>query len=161
MRAEKLTIFDPFRIFTYTLLRSMRLILIAICALVLGTGSTYAQMQGGQLTPAAQAPVIVKPKLKLADVKALILLIAEVDIRGQEVDAYLDTKKALSGAVDAATKAGTKDDGTVVLEMRAEQVQNLFMLMQRSQLKGAAAEKFKEIVMILDEAAKEALKNAK
>jgi hypothetical protein len=45
--------------------------------------------------------------------------------------------------------------------MRAEQVQNLFMLMQRSQLKGAAAEKFKEIVNVLDEAAKEALKGAK
>jgi len=35
------------------------------------------------------------------------------------------------------------------------------MLMQRSQPKGAAAEKFKEIVNVLDEAAKEALKNAK
>lgn len=139
----------------------MRPILIAICALVLGFSSVHAQGQGGQLTPAAQAPVIVKPKLKLGDVKALIQLISEVDIRGQEVDAYLDTKKVLSSAVDAATKAETKDEGLVTLEMRTEQVQNLFMLMQRSQLKGAAAEKFKEIVNILDEAAKEALKNAK
>lgn len=161
MRPEKLTIFDAFRIFTYTLLRSMRLILIAICALFVGLGTASAQVQGGQLTPAAQAPVIVKPKLKLGDVKALIVLISEVDIRGQEVDAYLDTKKVLASSVDAATKAGTKDDAAVVVEMRAEQVQNLFMLMQRSQLKGAAAEKFKEIVTILDEAAKEALKNAK
>lgn len=139
----------------------MRILLIAACALVLGVGSAFSQGQVGQLTPAAQAPVIVKPKLKLGDVKALIQLIAEVDIRGQEVDAYLDTKKVLSGAVDAATKAATKDDGVVTLEMRTEQVQNLFMLMQRSQLKGAAAEKFKEIVTVLDEAAKEALKSAK
>lgn len=160
MGLKILTIFGPYRISTYTL-RSMRIFLIAMCALFVGLGTASAQGQGGQLTPAAQAPVIVKPKLKLGDVKALIQLIAEVDIRGQEVDAYLDTKKALSGAVDAATKAGTKDDGTVALEMRAEQVQNLFMLMQRSQLKGAAAEKFKEIVTLLDEAAKEALKNAK
>ena len=113
------------------------------------------------MTPAAQAPVIIKPKLKLGDVKALIQLIAEVDIRGAEVDAYLDTKKILAASVDAASKSAAKDDDAVTLEMRTEQVQNLFMLMQRSQLKGAAAEKFKEIVVILDEAAKAAVKSAK
>ena len=63
--------------------------------------------------------------------------------------------------MDAAAKSAAKDDDAITLEMRTEQVQNLFMLMQRSQLKGAAAEKFKEIVVILDEAAKEALKSAK
>lgn len=139
----------------------MKILLIAVCALTFGLGSVHMYAQGGQLTPAAQTPVIVKPKLKLGDVKALIVLIAEVDIRGQEVDAYLDTKKVLSSAVDSATKAGTKDENQITVEMRAEQVQNLFMLMQRSQLKGAAAEKFKEIVTVLDEAAKEAIKGSK
>ena len=139
----------------------MRTLIIALCLFVVGSGAVLAQGQGGQLTPAAQAPVIIKPKLKLGDVKALIQLIAEVDIRGAEVDAYLDTKKILAASVDAASKSAAKDDDAVTLEMRTEQVQNLFMLMQRSQLKGAAAEKFKEIVVILDEAATAAVKSAK
>lgn len=139
----------------------MRNLIVALCLFVVGAGAVLAQGQGGHLTPAAQAPVTVKPKLKLGDVKALIQLISEVDIRGAEVDAYLDTKKVLAASVDAAAKSAAKDDDAIALEMRTEQVQNLFMLMQRSQLKGAAAEKFKEIVVILDEATKEALKSAK
>ncbi len=129
-------------------------ILALVAALFVGTVDTSAQ--GGQLTPAAQAPVMIKPKMKLADVKAVTQFIAGVDIRGTEVDAYLDTRKILVDVIETANKATKKDDDMVTVEMKMEQVQNLFTLMQRGSLKGAEAEKFKEIVQALQDAVKAA-----
>jgi hypothetical protein len=134
----------------------MRLIAILAIAAAVLFASPDASAQGGQLTPAAQAPVMIKPKMKLGDVKAVTQFIAGVDIRGTEVDAYLDTRKILVEAIEAAGKASKKDDDQITVEMKMEQVQNLFTLMQRGSLKGAEAEKFKEIETALREAVKAA-----
>lgn len=99
---------------------------------------------------------MIKPKMKFGDIKAVAQFIAGIDIRGTEVDAYLDTRKVLVEAIDAATKATKKDDDAIAIEMKMEQVQNLFTLMQRGSLKGAEAEKFKEIVQSLQDAVKSA-----
>ncbi len=128
-------------------------LIIAICAI--GTTTVSAQTQSS-LSPAPQQPVMIKPKMKLADVKAVTQFIAGVDIRGTEVDAYLDTRKILMDAADAATKGGKKDEDAIAVEMRLDQAQNLFTLMQRGQLKGAEAEKWREIVASLQEAVKAA-----
>ncbi len=133
----------------------MRLFAIATVAVVLFLGAFDATAQG-QLTPASQAPVMIKPKMKLQDVKAVTQFIAGVDIRGTEVDAYLDTRKVLVEVIEGAAKASKKDDDVVTVEMKMEQVQNLFTLMQRGQLKGAEAEKFKEIETAIRDAVKAA-----
>ncbi len=138
--------------FAHTIMRLLAIMAIAAAFLV-ATPDVSAQ---GQLTPAAQAPVMVKPKMKLGDVKAVTQFISGVDIRGTEVDAYLDTRKILVDAIEAAGKASKKDDDQVTVEMKLEQVQNLFTLMQRGSLKGAEAEKFKEIETALREAVKAA-----
>lgn len=134
----------------------MRFLAILALAAVVLSSSVDASAQGGQLTPAAQAPVMIKPKMKLGDVKAVTQFIAGVDIRGTEVDAYLDTRKILMEVIEGANKASKKDDDMVGVEMKMEQVQNLFTLMQRGSLKGAEAEKFKEIVSALQDAVKAA-----
>lgn len=134
----------------------MRFFAVLALVVALLVGSFDASAQGGQLTPSAQAPVMVKPKMKLGDVKAVTQFIAGVDIRGNEVDAYLDTRKILVDVIDVANKATKKDDDLVPVEMKMEQVQNLFTLMQRGSLKGAEAEKFKEITSALQEAVKAA-----
>jgi len=97
---------------------------------------------------------MIKPKMKLRDVAAVIQFIAGVDIRGNEVDAYLDTRKILVEVMETANKASKKDEDIVTVEMKLEQVQNLFTLMQRGSLKGGEAEKFKEIMSAIQEAVK-------
>ena len=134
----------------------MRLFVILAISAAFFFGSVDMFAQGSQLTPAAQAPVMIKPKMKLGDVKAVTQFIAVVDIRGTEVDAYLDTRKILVEVIETANKESKKDEDIVTVEMKMEQVQNLFTLMQRGSLKGAEAEKFKEIVSALQEAVKAA-----
>lgn len=121
--------------------------IVALTAIVIT--STAALAQGS-----SQTPVIYKPKMKVNDVRLTINFIGTVDIRGNEVDAFLDTRKVLVDAVEDAVKASKKDDDVIAVEMKIEQINNLFALMQRGSLKGDAAEKVKEIMTSLQDAAK-------
>jgi hypothetical protein len=132
----------------------MKNVMIAAFFAVMLFGSFDVSAQG--LTPAAQVPTVIKPKMKVNDIRASIQFLGGIEIRGTEVDAYLDTRKVLVDAVEAATKAGKKDDDAVTFDMKIEQAQNMFTLMQRGSLKGAEADKFKEIVSSLQEAVKSA-----
>ncbi len=131
-----------------TIVRTAILVLLATATVA------SAQQNSSSLSPAPQQPIMIKPKMKLADVKAVANFIQGVDLRGTEVDAYLDTRKVLTEASDAAAKANKKDEDVVEVEMRLDQAQNLFTLMQRGQLKGAEAEKWREIVQTLQDAVK-------
>jgi ABC-type glycerol-3-phosphate transport system substrate-binding protein len=132
----------------------MKNMMIAAFVAVMLFGSFDVSAQG--LTPAAQTPTVIKPKMKVNDIRASIQFLGGIEIRGTEVDAYLDTRKVLADAVEAATKAGKKDDDAVTFDMKIEQAQNMFTLMQRGSLKGAEADKFKEIISALQDAVKAA-----
>ena len=133
--------------------------MIAVIAAVLFSG-VDASAQGA-LAPAAQAPVIIKPKLKLAYLKGATQFMNGIEIRGAEVDAYLDVRKVLTTAIEDATKAKKADEDVLTLEMRADQIQNLFTLMQRGTLKGAEADTFKDIMTDLNDAVKAAQPSSK
>jgi len=101
-----------------------------------------------------QAETILKPSLQFSDVKQVALFLGGVEIRGNEVDAYLDVKQTLAKAAEAAGKAGKKDDENITVEMRVSTAQNFLLLMQRATLKAVEAEKFKAIVSAVEESAK-------
>ena len=128
----------------------------ALTAVVLVFAAVSASAQTNSLAPAPQDPVTISPKMKLADVKAVSQFIQGVEIRGTEVEAYLDTRSMLKGAADKATEGGKTDEDEIMVEMRLDQAQNLFTLMQRGTLKGVEAEKWKEIVESLRAAVKAA-----
>jgi hypothetical protein len=123
------------------------LIIATVVTMFMASTASFAQAQ----QPASD--VALKPSIKLADVKQMTLFLGGVDIRGNEVDAYLDVK-----ATQAGEKAGKKDDDSIVVEMSISTAQNFLLLMSRATLKGADAEKFKEIVSSGQEAAKKAQK---
>jgi len=131
----------------------LRLLAAAIitCSFVGATTTVTAQEQ--QLAP-AQKPVILKPKMRLALWQGAIQFIAGVELRGTEVDAYLDTRKAIVEAVEGLTKSGKKVEDEVVIELRLDQANNLFTLMQRGTVKAAEADLYKEIISALQDAAK-------
>lgn len=123
--------------------------------MIAGSTAGFAQQN---LSPTQAEVVTIKPKLKLADVKAVANFIGGVDIKGNEVDAFIEVKKTLNTAAETATKAGKKDDDVITVDLKLDVAQNLFLLMQRASLKGAEAEKFKEITTSIQDAAKEAQK---
>lgn len=133
------------------------ILLSAFVACTMIAGSTLASAQQN-LSPTQAEVVTIKPKLKLGDVKAVANFIGGVDIKGNEVDAFIEVKKTLTTAAESAAKAGKKDDDVITVDLKLDVAQNLFLLMQRASLKGAEAEKFKEITSSIQDAAKEAQK---
>ena len=134
---------------------------LLVAALVGTIASVPSFAQDNSLAPAPAQQIVIKPKMPLGDVKAVSNFIQGVEIRGTEVDAYLDTRKVLLDVVKAATDAGKKDEDQVTVELRLDQAQNLFTLMQRGKLTGAEAEKYKQIIDSLREAVKAAQDAAK
>lgn len=136
--------------------RILTMVALAAAVFITAASAPAAAQNNTSLAPAPSEPVILKPKMKLADIKAVAQFIQGVELRGTEVDAYLDTRKGLMDAAEASEKAGKKDEDVVTFDMRLDQAQNLFTLMQRGSLKGAEAEKWKEIVEVLRSAVKDA-----
>jgi ribosomal protein S1 len=134
----------------------MKAVLVAL-ALMISVVSAVAQQSNASLTPQQEA-VTIKPKLMLGDVKALSNFLLGIEIRGNEVDAFLDARKTLTAAAEAAAKAGKKDEDVITVDMRLDIAQNIFLLMQRASLKGAEAEKFKQIITSMQDAARDAQK---
>lgn len=139
-------------------MRMIAMSVALVAAMLVAVAPTMAQES---LSPAPSKPVVLEPKMKLADVKAVAGFIQGVELRGTEVDAYLDTRKVLTEAAAAAEKGGKKDEDVVSVSMRLDQAQNLFTLMQRGSLKGAEAEKYKEIIDALRASVEEAQKKQK
>lgn len=127
----------------------------SICALAQPQGTVQTSKQQGSLT-SNQEMIIIKPKLALADVKGVSQFLESVEIRGTEVDAYLDVKKALNTAIEDGAKANRKPEDVVTVDMRMDVANNFYVLMQRATLKGAEAEKFRQIIVAVQEAAKDA-----
>ena len=134
---------------------------LAALAICIGSTALAQQQPSTSLAPAPQQSVTISPKMKLMDVKNVAQFIQGVDLRGTEVDAYLDTRKVLVEAAEGASKGGKKDEDQITVTMRLDQAQNLFTLMQRATLKGAEAEKWREIVQSLQDAVKAAQESAK
>ncbi len=143
----------------------MKLLLSAVAVMATSLMATAPMMTPvmaqESLSPAPTKTVVLEPKMKLVDVKNVAAFIQGVDLRGTEVDAYLDTRKVLTEAAAAAEKGGKKDEDLVSVSMRLDQAQNLFTLMQRGSLKGAEAEKYKEIIDALKVSVEEAQKKQK
>ncbi|MDZ4744742.1 MAG: hypothetical protein SGJ05_01930 [bacterium] len=138
----------------------MSRVLILSVVVLLSASCLFAQQvqtssQQGSLT-GNQDMVIIKPKLALADIRGVSQFLESVEIRGTEVDAYLDVKKALNAAIESGTKSNSKPEELVVVEMRMDVANNFYVLMQRATLKGAEAEKFRQIIVAVQEAAKAA-----
>ncbi len=139
---------------------TMKFAAIIITALTIVLGSTNAVAQGS-LAPASQTAVMLKPKMKLAYVIGAAQFMNGIEIRGAEVDAYLEVRKALTDAIDDAKKAKKGDEDVITLELSIQQIQNLGLLMQRGTLKGAEADTFKDIMTALNEAIKAAQPSGK
>ncbi|MBU3741801.1 MAG: hypothetical protein FGM24_05885 [Candidatus Kapabacteria bacterium] len=133
-------------------MKNFRSILSAFTLALIAT-SSIAFAQGKQ----AETPML-KPDLLLGDVKNVSLFIDNVDIRGNEVDAFLDVKQTLAKAAEAAEKAGKKADDKITVEMKIETARNFLLLMSRAPLKGGEAEKFKAIITAVTDAADKAQK---
>jgi hypothetical protein len=117
------------------------LCLLALAGIILPftTSTVYAQQNQQQVQ-------ILKPKMALSEVAFVVQLLDNIEIRGNEVDAFMDVRKVLIVILENAQKDKKTATDVVTVEMNIGQAQNLLALMQRSKMTGADAERFRKVV---------------
>ncbi|MDW7996775.1 MAG: hypothetical protein RMJ46_03735 [Bacteroidota bacterium] len=113
-----------------------------------------AQQDGQLQTP--PPPQIIKPKITVAGLAFTINLINGVEIQGREVDAYLEVRKVLSDAMESAQKANRSNpNDELTVELQLPVAQNLVTLMQRARITGADADRYKQVMDAIMNAAQQ------
>ena len=97
-------------------------------------------------TASAQQAQTIKPKMPITEVAFAAQMLETIEIRGGEVDAFVDVKKVFISALDAAQKDKKKAEDVISVELTIGQAQNLLALLQRAKLTGADAERYKKFV---------------
>lgn len=114
---------------------------VAMFIALISVGTSFAQGK--------QEVVILKPKLALSEVAFAAQMLETIEIRGSEVDAFVDVKKVFSGVLEVALKDKKEAKDVVTVEMSIGQAQNLLALLQRAKLTGADAERYKKFVDVV------------
>ncbi len=92
--------------------------------------------------------------MAISDVDFVAQLLNTIDITGSEVDAFLEVRGVFVKELEGAIKDKKLTTDLVTVELTVPQAQNLITLMQRAKLNGGGAEKFKELVTMIINAAK-------
>ncbi len=97
---------------------------------------------------------MLKPKMPISEVAFAAALLDGVEIRGGEVDAFVDVRKVLMALLQKAQDEKKQPSDMVVVEMSIGQAQNILALLQRAKLNGGDAERYKKFVDTVVESAK-------
>ncbi|MCX7929134.1 MAG: hypothetical protein N2663_00190 [Chlorobi bacterium] len=104
-----------------------------------------------QQTADASSPqnTVLKPTMTLGDVLFAINVLNTVEIKGSEVELFLDVKNVLVKAAQEAQKAKKAESDPVVIEMNLLTANNFLTLLQRATIPGSAAERFQTVKQAL------------
>lgn len=98
---------------------------------------------------ASSQNITLRPTMTLGDVLFAINVLNTVEIKGSEVDAFLEVKNALVQAVQKAQKEKKTETDQLTLEMNLVTANNFLMLLQRASIPGSAAERFQAVKQAL------------
>ncbi len=122
----------------------IRNILIAVTAFLL-IGISYAK----------DGPDIVIPEFLVEDMAYAYHSLKTIEIKGAEVDAYINVKSYLENAINQAQQQKLKSFDKIKAPTERTIISDLINLMQRVTLKGVDANKHKRFVTALTESLKE------
>ncbi len=119
----------------------------AVVAAAVAVGA-FAQQQA-QSDQSSPQNTILKPTMTLGDVLFAINVLNTVEIKGSEVEAFLDVKNVFVKAAQEAQKAKKTESDQVTVEMNLLTANNFMMLFQRASIPGSAAERFQAVKQAL------------
>jgi hypothetical protein len=112
-------------------------------------------MANAQLTPQQQQQQqVIKPKIKVEDLVFVYQALNSIDIKGNEVESFLNVKKFVENSIKKAQEDKKTATDILDLEVPLPLAQEMVNFLQRATFKGADADKFKRFFDALVEAAK-------
>ncbi len=127
---------------------SLRVVLrSAIMLTAMSILAVAQQQQSGEQT--SPQNTILKPKMTVGDILFAINVLNTVEIKGSEVEAFLDVKNVLVKAVENAQKEKKTETDELTIEMNLLTANNFLNLFQRANIPGSAAERFQTVKQAL------------
>lgn len=115
--------------------------------------STYSQNSSILQNQKVQ-PVMLEPTLVISDLVGVYQKLETVEIRGNEVETFLQIKKKLKDLIETAQKKEMKATDNIKMDIELPMAQNLLNLMDRAVLQGAEAEGFQRFRQAIVDSAK-------
>ncbi len=129
-------------------MRTLSFVFVCVVVAAAVAVGAFAQQQA-QSDQSSPQNTILKPTMTLGDVLFAINVLNTVEIKGSEVEAFLDVKNVFVKAAQEAQKAKKTESDQVTIEMNLLTANNFMMLFQRASIPGSAAERFQAVKQAL------------
>lgn len=126
-----------------------KIVLVAI-AMIISVTVVFAQ---NNQQKAAEEPIF-KPTFIVGDIYVVFTILESIDIKGNEVEPFLETKNTISTYLQDAQNKNLKVTDKVTANMPAYIAQNLITFLSRATLKGSMAEAYKRFIDAIIESSK-------
>ncbi len=128
----------------------MKLKIAVIAFIALFGVASFAQQ-----APARKNYPVLRPSFVVSDIYLALNILENVDLKGSEVDQYLEVRKQLQSYLDMAQKKNFKSSDTITVNMSAPIAQNTVVFLGRATIKGSMAAQYKRFVDAIVQASKD------
>lgn len=111
---------------------------IAIMIFFMLSVSMFAQQE--------QAQQNIKPTITAGDLVFIANLLNSAEIKGNEVDAFIQSKDALKPYLEKISKEKLQTSSNIEMTLTIGNAQNIITFMERCKIAGADAERYKRII---------------
>ena len=130
----------------------MKYLLTILAAIIFVSGTALSQ--DNQTLKERQKEIKIKPVFTLEDAVFAYNTLNTVELKGGEVDAFIEVRKIFEDAIKQAQNDGKKVSDKITIEMNLLSAQNFYNLIARAKITGAQAEQYKRVQDAVTEAAK-------
>ena len=116
---------------------------IIVLILLFGISFYFSYSQGNQPQIPKQQEKKIKPTFVVEDVVFVFQTLNTIEIKGSEVDAFLEVKNLLQTTIQKIQSSSKNAEDKIEVEMPIPLAQDMISLLQRAKFTGVNAEKFK------------------
>lgn len=130
----------------------MKYLLTLLAAIIFVGGTVLAQ--NNQTLKNSQKDIKIQPVFTVDDAFFAYKILNTIEIKGGEVEAFIEVRKIFENAIKQAKKDGKKGEDKITIEMNLLAAQNFYNLIARAKITGAQADSYKRVQDAVTDAAK-------
>jgi len=131
----------------------MKKVFLFIAIILFTVNAVYSQQQQQLINQNVKQNQVMKPVFIVSDIYIIMQILDGIDIKGKEVEAFLDIKNHLKSYLEKAKKDKLKATDNISVEMPTFIAHNILFFLNRATLRGNMADQYKRFVDALIKAA--------
>ncbi len=125
-----------------------------ILSLVLAISTITKSQQQPILNQQQLLQQVIKPNFVVEDVVIALQILNNIEITGNEIDAFLNVKRTLQSIIKRVQDSSLQTTDQIRVEITVQTAQDMLTFLQRGKFSGQVAEKYKRFIDAIVESAK-------